>query len=309
MQNRLTNILGVDYPLILGPMRLITLGAMAAAMSNAGGFGQIASSMLSPSRLRDEIRKAKNLTNKPFGINIPLHRPNAFDALELAQEESVPVITTSGGSPGKITELARATGIKVLHKVSTSAMALKAQKSGVDGVIAMGFEAGGHGGKEQVTTLCLVPRLADVLDIPVIAAGGISDYRGFLAALALGADGVEVGTRFLGATECPIPMYYKEAVLNADETGTILVGKTMPIRLIKNEAAGSIIEEGKEESNKAEVFDYSSLEGSAESATMPAGQGVGLIDAIKPIQEIISEFMSGSCGLSATLCSFFKEGI
>jgi len=305
MTNRLTELLGVDYPLILGPMRMITLGSMAAAVSNAGGFGQIASSMLTMPRLRDEIQKARNLTDKPFGVNIPLHRPTALEALEIVREEGVPAITTSGGNPAKIMDRVKALGIRVLHKVSTTDMGLKAQDAGVDGVIAMGFEAGGHVGKEQVTTLCLVPRLVDALDIPVIAAGGISEFRGFLAALALGAEGVEVGTRFLAAEECPISVYNKKAVLNAQETGTMMLGgEAMPMRVLRNHAAVSILSGGE----KTKIFDYARPGGDAESTIMPAGQGVGLIHTIKPIRDIIAGFMDQSRILSTELQAFLKEG-
>jgi len=202
MENRLTKLLGIKIPLILGPMRQITLGAMAATVSNNGGFGQIAVSGLSTSQLGQEIRKARALTDKPFGINIPVHRPNALEALEMAIEMKVPVITTSGGNPIKIMDRAKTAGLIVLHKVSTTAMGLKAQEAGVDGVIAMGFEAGGHGGTSQLTTLCLVPQLCDALNIPVVAAGGICDFRRFLAARE---HAIERPSGFLNNSEKIIP--------------------------------------------------------------------------------------------------------
>ena len=182
MKNRVTEILGTRYPLILGPMRLITLGEMAAAVSNSGGFGQIGASGASAELLRGEIEKARNLTGSPFGINIPVYRPNAFEALEIAIEMGIKTITSSAGNPAKIIGRVKEAGLKVLHKVSSVKMALKAQEAGVDGVIATGFEAGGHVGRESVTTLCLVPQLVEALDIPVVAAGGIGDGRGLLAA-------------------------------------------------------------------------------------------------------------------------------
>jgi len=180
----------------------------------------------------------------------------------------------------------------------------------VDGVIAMGFEAGGHGGRSQMTTLCLVPQLGDALDIPVIAAGGISDFRGFLAALALGAEGIEVGTRFLATPECAIPSYYKEAVLEAPDTGTLLVGgEVMPLRVLNNRAAEALRQQGSESIAQLKVFDYSDGQGNRENTLMPAGQGAGLIDTLKPINEIITELMDQAFKRSRELYNCFKERV
>jgi len=197
VKNRITEILGVQHPFILGPMRHMTLGTMAAAVSNSGGFGQIAASGLSAEKLYAEIAMASALTDKPFGLNIPIYRPNALEAIEIAIETGIRTVTTSAGNPQSVMARIRGGGLKVLHKVSTVEMALKAQDAGIDGVIATGYEAGGHVGKEDTTTFCLVPQLVDSLDIPVVAAGGIGDARGVVAAFALGAEGIEVGTRFL----------------------------------------------------------------------------------------------------------------
>ncbi|MBI4763593.1 MAG: nitronate monooxygenase [Deltaproteobacteria bacterium] len=223
MQNRITEILGTRYPLILGPMRLITLGEMAAAVSNSGGFGQIGASGASAELLITEIRKAKDLTSRPFGVNIPIYRPNAFEALEIAIEAGIRTITTSAGDPGRMIRRIKEAGMKVLHKVSTVKMALKAQEAGVDGVIATGFEAGGHVGRESITTFCLVPLLVEALEIPVVAAGGIGDGRGLLAAFALGAEGVEMGTRFVATRECSSPDWYKESILHARDSSTMIL--------------------------------------------------------------------------------------
>jgi enoyl-[acyl-carrier protein] reductase II len=308
MENRLTKMLGVRYPLILGPMRKITLGPMAAAVSENGGFGQIAASTLPAAKLREEIRKARALTDKPFGVNIPLHAPNAAEALEIVVEMGIRIITTSGGNPVKILDRTKAAGITVLHKVSTTAMGLKAQEAGVDGVIAMGFEAGGHGGRSQLTTLCLVPQLSDALDIPVVAAGGISDFRGFLAALALGAEGVEIGTRFLASPECPVALFYKEALLEAADTGTLLVGgEVMPLRVLKNQAAETFCQQGRDLKAHLKVFDYGDGEGNRENTLMPAGQGAGLIECLKPIKDIIDDFVDRAGKRSTDLAQTFKE--
>lgn len=307
MKNRLTELLGIEIPLILGPMQNITLGQMAAAVSQSGGLGQIASADLSAAKLRDEIGRVRDLTDKPFGVNIPLHIPRALDILENTIAMGVRIITTSGGNPAKIMDRARSCGMEVLHKVSTVEMGLKAQEAGVSGVIGMGFEAGGHGGRSQVTTLSLIPRLADALRVPVIAAGGISDFRGFLAALALGAQGVEVGTRFLATPECDIPLFYKEAILGTSETGTLVLGHgAMTLRVIRNRATESL---GKPDGEKDEskIIVYNQEDANRDNAIMPAGQGSGLIEAIEPVSDIVAGFLSRSRELAANINRLLKN--
>lgn len=307
MKNRLTELLGIQFPLILGPMQKITLGEMAATVSECGGLGQIASADLSDARLRAEICRVRDLTDKPFGINIPLHIPRALDILETVIEMGVKIVTTSGGNPARIIDRARSGGIHVLHKVSTVEMGLKAEEAGVAGVIGMGFEAGGHGGRSQVTTLCLIPCLADALTIPVIAAGGISDYRGFLAALVLGAEGVEVGTRFLATPECDIPGFYKEAILAASETGTLVGGHgAMTVRLIRNRATEFLVTQQGERDEK-NIMMYHHEEANGDNAIMPAGQGSGLISKIQTVSEIMTEFVKHSHDLSIKICKLVKE--
>jgi enoyl-[acyl-carrier protein] reductase II len=309
--NRIVEITGTRYPFILGPMRLITLGEMAAAVSNSGGFGQIAASGLSSDQLRMEIKKVKDLTDKPFGINIPLYRPNALEALEIAIDAGIKTITTSAGNPAKIIDRVKESGLKVLHKVSSKEMALKAQSCGVDGIIATGFEAGGHVGRQGTTTMCLVPQLADVLKIPVIAAGGIGDARGLVAAFALGAEGVEMGTRFIATHECNTPDFYKHLIVQADSEATILLGKdAMPIRVLKNLAVEMIqnpdksIEDKHLNSKNAEAV-YIQSGGDTDSAIMPSGQIAGLIQQIDSIENIFPELMKGAISLTQQLKSTF----
>ena len=188
-KNRITDLLECDYPIVLVPMRLITLGSMAACISNAGGFGVIGASGLSREKLIEEIKLARSLTNKPIGVNIPVYRSNAQDAVEVSVDMGIKTLYTSAGDPAKFIEKIKSAGMKVIHKVSSLAMARKAAAAGVDAVVAMGFEAGGHIGREGITTFCLIPVLAQSLKIPVIASGGIGDANGLLAALALGAEG------------------------------------------------------------------------------------------------------------------------
>jgi enoyl-[acyl-carrier protein] reductase II len=309
MKNRITAILGTKYPLILGPMRLMTLGAMAAAVSESGGFGQIAASGASAELLRAEIAKARRLTDKPFGLNMPVYRPNALEALEIAIEMGVKTVTTSAGNPAKMMGRIRAAGLKVLHKVSTLDMALKAQDAGVDGVIATGYEAGGHIGREETTTFCLVPQLVDALSIPVVAAGGIGDARGFLAALALGAEGVEMGTRFVATRECPAPDFNKAAILEAGGGSTLVLGKEMPIRVLRSRKALEIAdpERSKGAALKSADEAYVQLAGEADEAVMPAGQVAGLIRAIVGAGEVFPDMVQAARALAGSLEKFFKE--
>lgn len=308
MKNRLIDILGVNFPLILGAMRQITLSEMAAAVSNAGGFGQVGASGLAGDVLRDEIQKTKRLTKEPFGINIPIHRENAFEALEIAIETGIKAITTSGGNPARIARQAKSANIKVLHKVSTTAMGLKAQDAGVDGVIATGFEAGGHGGREQITTICLVPQLVDTLDIPVIASGGIGDARGIVAAFALGAEGVEMGTRFVASLECPAPEYFKNSILSAKDNGTVILGKDlMPLRTLRNSATESIVDPDKAREDNAATFHYMNPDGNADDSIMPAGQVAGLIKEVRSISDILNELFREAGEISERLHLLIKE--
>jgi enoyl-[acyl-carrier protein] reductase II len=309
LQNRITEILGTKYPLILGPMRLITLGEMAAAVSNSGGFGQIGASGASAELLRTEIRKAKALTTLPFGLNMPIYRPNAFEALEIAIEEGIKTVTTSAGDPGKMIGRIKEAGLKILHKVSTVKMALKAQEAGVDGVIATGFEAGGHVGRESITTFCLVPLLVETLDIPVVAAGGIGDGRGLLAAFALGAEGVEMGTRFVATRECSSPDWYKNSIIRAQDSSTMILSEAMPIRVLKNKKAEAVANPDKvRENNRGRGGDESYVEGDADEAIMPAGQVASLIKDLKGISEVFPDMIREAGIISSGLNHFFKEG-
>jgi enoyl-[acyl-carrier protein] reductase II len=274
-------------------MRLMTLGKMAADVSNCGGFGQIAASGLSGKRLSEEIDNARKITDQPFGINIPLYRENAEEALDIAIEKGIKTITTSAGNPGKFIDKIKQAKMMVLHKVSTLDMALKAEAAGVDGVIATGFEAGGHIGRQDITTFCLLPQLADALRIPVIAAGGIADARGFVAALALGAEGVEIGTRFVATHECTTPEFFKHCIVNAGCEGTVLLGKSaMPIRVLRNSGSDNISDSNKEKEdqqlNENGDRQYVQSARNADNAIMPAGQIAGLIKEITTISTIMS---------------------
>jgi enoyl-[acyl-carrier protein] reductase II len=311
LETRITKITGSKYPILLGPMRLISLGEMAAAVSNSGGFGQIGASGLTSDRLRSEIRKARELSGAPIGINIPVYRPNAFEALEIAIEEGIQTITTSAGDPRKLMNRIKETGLKVLHKCSTVDMGKKAEEAGVDGVIASGTEAGGHVSRDEISTLVLVPQMIDALKIPVVAAGGVGDGRGLLAVMVLGAEGVEIGTRFLATKESPIPDFYKEQILSAKSDGTVIIGrKALPMRVLKSKGAEKMreIEEqgaAKEDINAMADRYYSS--DNPDHSLMPAGQIAGMIDKVLEVSGVIRSMMDEAKTLSSNVPNFFRE--
>ena len=293
MKNRVTEILGVEHPILQGAMRLITLGEMAAAVSRSGAFGIIASSGMEGVRLREEIRKARSITDKPFGINIPIYRPNAGEALEIGIEEGVKTITTSAGDPGKVIRRVKEAGMRILQVVATVDMAKKAEDAGVDGLIAVGAEGGGHVGRDEIATMVLTRQIVKAVRIPVIAAGGIGDGRGWVAAFALGAEGIQMGTRFLATRECPIPDAYKRAILEAKDNSTIIAArKGYPIRVLKNLAAQKVREMDEKGASQEEINAYvdSLHRGSdedRENKLMSAGQIAGLIDEIPTVEDLV----------------------
>lgn len=298
MKNRVTEILGSEYPIIQGAMRLITMGEMAAAVSESGGFGVIASSGLEGERLRAEIRKVRSLTNKSFGINIPIYRPNAFEALQIAIEEGVKTITTSAGDPVKLIKRVKEAGLRILQVVATVEMAKKAEAVGVDAVIAIGAEGGGHVGRDEITTLVLIPQVVEAVKIPVVAAGGIGDGRGWVAAFALGAEGIQMGTRFLATKECSIPIAYKQAILDAKDHGTLIAArKGYPIRVLKNKAALAVRNLDESGASQKEINAYvdaisKGSDDDRENKLMSAGQVAGLIQRIMTVEELILDIVA-----------------
>ena len=300
-KNRITGLLECDYTIVLGPMRLITLGSMAACISNAGGFGVIGASGLSREKLVEEIKLAQSLTSKPIGVNIPVYRSNAQDAVEASIEMGIKTIYTSAGDPAKFIDKIKSAGLKVIHKVSNLSMARKAEAAGVDAVVAMGYEAGGHIGREGITTFCLIPVLAQSLKIPVIASGGIADANGLLAALALGAEGVEIGTRFVATNECPVPSFFKETLCAADLSSTVVLGKeAMPIRILKNVIVEKAAEIGEAKTDQVMVQQesadalYVGEGGNKHTAVMPCGQVAGLINDVSSVSDVISRMINNT---------------
>ena len=239
--NDISGLFGIQYPIVQGGMIWCSGWELAAAVSNAGGLGTIGSGSMYPDVLREQVRKCKSATNLPFAVNLPLIYPQVADHIQIILEEKVPVVITSAGNPKLYADIFKSAGCKLIHVVSSSKFAVKAQEAGCDAVVAEGFEAGGHNGREETTTLCLVPQVVDAVKIPVIAAGGIADGRSMLAAFALGAQGVQMGSRFVACEESSAHQAFKQAVIGAKEGDTHLTLKEItPVRLLNNPFADQV---------------------------------------------------------------------
>ena len=295
MKNRVCELLKIDYPLIQGGMAWVATAELAAAVSNAGGIGLIAAGNAPADYVRDQIRQARTMTDKPFGVNVMLLSPFAEDVIQLLLEERVQVVTTGAGNPAKFIPALREVGTVVIPVVPSVALALKMQKSGADAVVAEGCEAGGHIG--ELTTMTLIPMIADAVDIPVIAAGGIADSRGVKAAFALGADGVQVGTRFIYSDECAVHQNYKDMVVAAKDRDAVVTGRFTghPVRTLKNKATRMMDKIEKE--GDAEAFEKlgagalraAVVDGDTQMGSVMAGQSAGLIRDIKPCRQIVED--------------------
>lgn len=294
LRTRLTDILGIDYPVIQGGMAWVADATLAAAVSEAGGLGLIAAGAAPAEAIREEIRKARSLTDRQFGVNVMLLSPYADEIISMVIEEGVGVVTTGAGSPGKYMEALKSRGIKVLPVAPSVALGLRLERMGADAVIAEGCEAGGHIGES--TTMTLVPQMVDALHIPVVAAGGIADGRGMAAALCLGAEGVQCGTCFLVAEECGIHHVYKQKVLNAGDADTIVTGRSVgrPVRSIKTPFTRQYLEMEKSGASQDELETLAAgslrkavKEGDLESGTFMAGQIAGLLKKEARAGEII----------------------
>lgn len=290
----LANLLGIKYPLIQGGMANIASGEFAAAVSNAGGLGLIAAGGMSVDLVREQVKKCRELTDQPFGVNIMLINPHADAIAQMIIEEKVKVVTTGAGNPGKYIAAWNQAGIKVLPVAATVSLARRLERSGADAIIVEGTEAGGHIG--ELTTFALVPQVVDAVNIPVIAAGGIACGRQMLAAFALGASGVQVGTCLLVSEECPVHQNYKEAICKAGDTDTIVTGRISgtPVRILKNKMARDYIKREKEgaTNEELEIYTLGSLrkaviDGDVQNGSLMAGQVSGQCNEIRPLKEII----------------------
>jgi len=298
LHTRLTEILGIDHPVIQGGMAWTATAELAAAVSNGGGLGVIGAGQMPTPVLREEIRKAKELTDQPFGVNLMLMTPHIDELVQLVMDERVPVVTTGAGNPGKYMSGFKEHGIKVLPIAPSVALAKRLESIGADAIIGEGMEAGGHIG--ELTTMVLTPQLVDAVSVPVVAAGGIADGRGVAAAFALGAEGVQVGTRFMCAEECTIHPNVKDRILKARDRDTVVTGYSTghPVRVIKNKLTKAI--EELDRANRPEELErlgsgklaLAMREGDLDMGSLMAGQAAAMVCAIEPAADIVRELVS-----------------
>jgi enoyl-[acyl-carrier protein] reductase II len=311
MNNKITQLFNIDFPIIQAGMIWASGWRLASAVSNAGGLGLIGAGSMYPEVLLEHIQKCKKATNKPFGVNVPMLYPNIDEIIKIIIDEGVKIVFTSAGNPKTWTQLLKENGITVVHVVSSVKFALKAQEAGVDAIVAEGFEAGGHNGRDESTTFTLIPMVKEKINIPLIAAGGIATGRGMLAALVLGADGVQIGSRFVASNEASSHQNFKEKVVDAQEGGTYLTLKELaPVRLLKNKFYDDLQQLYKRNPTIEEIKKFlgrarakkGMFEGDLEEGELEIGQISGLIHNIKPAAEIIKEIIKDFEMAKGELC-------
>ena len=310
----LNEMLGIEYPIIQGAMANIATAEFAAAVSNAGGLGIIGTGAWDANKAREEIRKCKQLTDKPFGVNVMMMNPHTKEIMEMLAEEQVAIITTGAGNPGIYMEMLKKSGAKIIPVIPSVALARRMERSGADAVIAEGGEAGGHVGEQ--TTMSLLPQVCDAIHIPVIAAGGIGDGRGFSAAMCLGAIGVQVGTCLLVSEECPIHENYKNAVIKAKDTDTVVTGRSQnaPVRILKNKMSRTYLQLEKQGASHEELekltlggLRRAVFDGDVQQGSVMMGQIAGMCKEIKPLKEIFQSMMKEYNVVISTLRSFHED--
>ncbi|QOR76520.1 MAG: nitronate monooxygenase [Thermoflavifilum sp.] len=316
MENRITRLFGIQYPIIQAGMVWTAGWRLASAVSNAGGLGLIGSGSMYPEVLREHIRKCRAATDKPFGVNVPLLYPDIDQHMRIIVEEGVRIVFTSGGSPAKWTSFLKSHGITVVHVVPGAKYAVKAQQAGCDAVVAEGFEAGGHNGREETTTICLIPLVCAAVQIPVIAAGGIASGKAMMAAFALGAEAVQIGTRFVATPEASAHPAFKQAVIQAGEGDTMLtLKKLVPVRLLKNPFFQQVQEA---ENRCASLEELKALlgkgrakkgmfEGDLENGELEIGQVSALVREIKPAADVVKEIWEEFCQIHQQICAIQLE--
>jgi enoyl-[acyl-carrier protein] reductase II len=300
LNSNICQLLKIKYPILQGGMAWIATAELVAAVSNAGALGVIGAGHMPPDALRNEIRKTKALTSKPFGVNIMLMSPYVKEVMQVVIDERVPVVTTGAGNPGEYIPALKEIGSKVIPVVASVALAKRLERTGVDALIAEGMESGGHVG--EITTMALVPQIVDAVSIPVIAAGGIADSRGVVAAFALGAKGVQIGSRFVASQECIAHENYKQAVLKAKDRSTIVTGVSTghPVRVIANKLTREYSEMEKRGASVEELeglgagkLRIAAHEGDVDYGSVMIGQIAGMIDCVKSVDNIIQDLVQG----------------
>ena len=312
MKNSITSLFKIQYPIIQAGMVWVSGYKLAAEVSNSGGLGLIGAGSMYPNILREHIQKCKLATNKPFGVNIPLFYPDLEEILNIIIEEGVKIVFTSAGNPKLYTSFLKEHGITVVHVISSVKFALKSEEAGVDAVVAEGFEAGGHNGREETTTLTLIPMVKEKINIPLIAAGGIATGRGMLAAMVLGADAVQIGSRFVASKESSAHLNFKNEVLKTEDGGTHLTLKELtPVRLIKNNFYQQVQQLYQQQAGSDQLKELlgrgrakkGMFEGDLVEGELEIGQIAGLIHQIKPakhiIDEIVNEFKDAQVEMSS----------
>jgi enoyl-[acyl-carrier protein] reductase II len=300
MKNSVCSLFGIEYPIIQAGMIWCSGWELASAVSNAGGLGILGAGSMYPEVLREQILKCQAATSKPFGVNLPLLYPDIEKHVQTIIELNVPIVFTSAGNPKTWTETFKKAGITVVHVVSSSKFAKKSEDAGVDAVVAEGFEAGGHNGREETTTLCLIPAVRDAVSIPVIAAGGIGSGKAMLAAMVLGADGVQIGSRFVATPESSAHQAFKERVIDANEGDTLLTLKELtPVRLLRNEFFNKVMEAYARDASNEELNEIlgrgrakkGMYEGDMVNGELEIGQVSSTIKEIKPAADIVKEII------------------
>lgn len=298
--NKITKLFNIKYPIIQGGMIWCSGWELASAVSNAGGLGLIGSGSMYPDVLREHIQKCKKVTDKPFGVNVPLLYPQTDDHIQIILEEGVKIVFTSAGNPKKYTSYLKEKGITVVHVIANEKFALKCVEAGVDAIVAEGFEAGGHNGFEETTTMALIPQIRKAIDIPLIAAGGIGTGRTMLAAFGLGADGVQIGSRFAASTESSGHEHFKQQILKASDGSTKLSLKQLvPVRLIRNQFLNIVEEAEQRGASKEELSELlgrgraklGMFSGNIEEGELEIGQISSIIDKILPVSDIVEEIV------------------
>lgn len=315
IKTRVCELIGIEYPIFQGGMAWVSTGELAAAVSESGGLGIIGSGQAPADWLRQEIHKVKAITQKPFGVNVMLMSPFVEEVMQVILEERVPVITTGAGNPGKYVPMLKEVGTKVIPVVASVALAKRLEKAGVDALIAEGMESGGHIG--EIGTLPLVPQVVDAVNIPVIAAGGIADGRGLVAALALGAEGVQMGTRFMCAEECTIAQAVKDKILKAKDRSTVVTGRSTghPVRCLENPFTREMDQHERDGMSAAELeklgvgkLRLAMVEGDVENGSIMAGQVAGAVRRLEPAAQIIQDIMQSAEQEYERLSVRFRDG-